>query len=132
MVVKLTLELFREEFMNKEYLEKLSLEELLKLKDDIEDRILELTKTKKEPVMLELYYDFGKGTGRAWVAEVDKKTKKILKFLDAESNVKEETYRGYKVFLINKDGYYLSNQMGTRSKDERVYFKVVNNQYIPE
>ena len=31
MVVKLTLELFREEFMNKEYLEKLSLEELLKL-----------------------------------------------------------------------------------------------------
>ena len=118
--------------MNKEYLEKLSLEELLKLKDDIEDRILELTKTKKEPVMLELYYNSGKGTGKAWVAEVDKKTKKILKFLDAESNVKEETYRGFKVFLINKDGYYLSNQMGTRSKDERAYFKVVNNQYIPE
>ena len=80
----------------------ISEEEIRKLKDDIEDRILELTKTKKEPVMLELYYDFGKGTGRAWVAEVDKKTKKILKFLDAESNVKEETYRGYKVFLINK------------------------------
>lgn len=132
MLTYVTLELFREGFMNKEYLEKLSLEELLKLKDDIEDRILELTKTKKEPVMLELYYDFGKGTGRAWVAEVDKKTKKILKFLDAESNVKEETYRGYKVFLINKDGYYLSNESGTRSKDKRNYFRVVNNQYIPE
>ncbi len=118
--------------MNKEYLEKLNLKELLKLKDDIENRILELTETKKEPVMLELYYDFAKGTGKAWVAEVDKKTKKILKFLDAESNVKEEKYRGYKVFLINKDGYYLSNEMGTRSKDERVYFRVVNNQYIPE
>ena len=32
--------------MNKEYLEKLSLEELLKLKDDIEDRILELKQRK--------------------------------------------------------------------------------------
>ena len=118
--------------MNKEYLEKLSLEELLKLKDNIEDIILKLTETKKGPVRIELSYKVGKGTGKAWIAEVDKKTKKILCFLDAESNIKEESYSVYKVFLIKRDGYYLSNESGTRSKDKRTYFRVVNNQYIPE
>ena len=118
--------------MNKEYLEKLSLEELLKLKDNIEDIILKLTETKKGPVRIELSYKVGKGKGKAWIAEVDKKTKKILCFLDAESNIKEESYSGYKVFLIKRDGYYLSNESGTRSKDKRTYFRVVNNQYIPE
>lgn len=117
--------------MNKKYLDNLSLMELLQLKDAIEDRILSLTKANEDPLMLELSYDLYKGSGKAWIAEVDEKTKKILGFLDAESNVKEDTYRGYKVFLIHKDGYYLSNEKGTGTQDKRTYFRVVNNQYIP-
>lgn len=112
-------------------LNELTLKELIKLKSDIEEEIEKRTKTKCEPYQLTLYYDKFRGSGKCWVAEVDRKTKKILRFVNTESNVKEETYKGYKVYLLN-DGYYLSNEYKTRSSDERIYFEIVNGEYIAE
>lgn len=37
-----------------------------------------------------------------------------------------------KIIKLLNDGYYLSNEYKTRSSDERIYFEIVNGEYIAE
>ena len=112
-------------------LNELTLEELIELREKVEQAIEKCSEDNSNKYQLELNYNHYKGTGKCWVAHVDKKTKKILKFVNAESNVKNDKYKGYKIFLL-RDGYYLSCETGTKSNDKRQYFEIVNGEYIEE
>lgn len=106
-------------------LKTLDLKQLLELEAEIKKEI-EIKRTGKK-YQLELNYNRYKGSGKCWVAEVDLDTKKILGFIDSESNIKHDNYKGYKVFLL-KDGNYLSCETGTKSCDNREYFKIINGE----
>ena len=96
---------------------------------ELSARIDELIREKSTDVIVELRYNQYYGSGKCWVAEVDKKTKKILNFIDAESVEKRDWYSGKKIFKL-KDGYYLFNQEGSKSNDNREYFQVKNGELI--
>lgn len=106
------------------------IEKLIELQENLE-KIIASKSTNNNPYELCLGYNQSKGSGKCWVANVNKGTKKILSFVEAESVVKEDTYKGYKVYLL-KDGHYLSCEEGTRSSDKRVYFSIINGKKIEE
>ena len=99
-------------------------EELMETKLQIEG-LLALRLPHK--LQVELEYNLYKGTGKCWAARVDPTTKKILGFVDAESVVKTDRNKGYKVFLL-ADGYYLTCEAGTKTRDSRSYIKVSNGE----
>jgi len=84
-----------------------------------------IIKNKSSFVQVELCYSRFKGSGKCWIAEVDSDTRKILSFIEAESDIKQDKYRGSKIYRL-KDGYYLFVEMGTKSHDDRKYIKVEN------
>lgn len=84
-----------------------------------------IIKGKSSSVQIELFYNRYKGSGKCWIAEVDKTTKKILNFIDAESTIKTDNYKGSKIFVL-KDGYYITCEAGSKSNDQRNYIKVEN------
>lgn len=98
--------------------------ELELFKDDI-DRLI---KNKSGVVQIELPYNQYKGSGKCWIAEVDKNTKKILRFLNAESVIKDG-HKGTKIFVV-KDGYYYLCYEGSSSYDKREYIKISNGEQI--
>lgn len=113
-----------------EIIKQLDVKELHRIKELVETLIDEKSSVVK-PYLLTLYYNLYKGSGKCWVANVDKDTKKILGFVDLESHIKIDTYKGEKNYLL-KDGYYLACDEGTKSCDSRVYFRIVNGEYIGE
>lgn len=110
-------------------LKELEIDDLFKVKDEL-IKVINSKRTSSK-YKLELAYNQYRGSGKCWVANVDTDTKKILNFINCESNVKEEQYKGYKVFLL-EDGYYLSCETGTKSNDKRAYFEIKNGEYIEE
>lgn len=106
----------------------MNLEELLELKQQIEVLMKEKQNTV-EPLIIELYFNRYKGSGKCWIANVDPKTKKILNFVDAESVQKRDSYSGKKTFAVT-DGYYLFCESGSKSTDSRIYYKVENGEMI--
>ena len=96
---------------------------------EISARISELIREKSAYVIVKLRYNRYYGSGKCWVAEVDKETKKILNFVNAESVEKRDWYSGKKIFKL-KDGFYLFNQEGSKSNDDRKYFQVKNGELI--
>lgn len=77
--------------------------------------------------IIELTYNQYKGSGKAWIAEVDPQTKKLDHFLDAESNIKDG-YKGTKTFkvpMIEGKMYWICEE-GTKSYDSK-YFRVVRD-----
>lgn len=110
-----------------ELLKGLSVEELYEVKDEV--YYLIALKSSNQGYKIELSYDAYKGSGKCWIAKVDRNTKKILGFVDAESNVKTSNYKGYKTFML-KDGCYLSCESCTKSSDARTYFEIRNGECI--
>lgn len=85
--------------------------------------------TKKEEKIetkyeLHLYSDAYKGSGKCWVAKVDK-YKKIIGFVKPYSVVWIDKYRKKKIFFL-EDGLYFSCEVGTKTTDNREYFKIEN------
>lgn len=79
--------------------------------------------TAIETKLVELSYNAYKGTGKAWIAEIDPGTRKILGFLDAESSEKSG-YKGTKRFLVPliEGKCYKTREEGTKSCDtDRIY-----------
>lgn len=100
----------------------LGLLDLRKLKAEIEEQI-----KQKQPkkLTMKLEYNMFKGSGKCWVAEVDRDTKKILSFITAESVQKEGNHKGLKTYLLG-DGYYVSVSEGTKAHDDTEYFEVMD------
>ena len=113
-----------------EIIKQLDVKELHRIKE-LAETLIEEKSSAVKPYLLTLYYNLYKGSGKCWVANVDKDTKKILGFINTESYVKIDTYKGKKNFLL-KDGYYLACDEGTKSRDNRVYFRIVNGEYVEE
>ncbi|HBK69850.1 MAG TPA: hypothetical protein DDZ91_14505 [Firmicutes bacterium] len=105
-------------------LKEMSRGELTALRQQINELLAGMQENK---LKAELSYHRYKGSGKAWVSKVDSDTKKILGFVDAESNVKTDTYRGYKVFLL-PDEFYLFCSEGTKSRDSRRYVEISNGE----
>jgi hypothetical protein len=78
--------------------------------------------------IIELSYNSCKGTGKCWIAKVDPETKKILNFIDAESRQPRDGFSGQKTFSLPliEGNCYLTCESGSKSKDDRTYYKVVN------
>ena len=110
-----------------EEIKQFELDELVEIKELV-DGIIDSINEQKE-IVIELEYNQFKGSGKCWIAMVDSKTKKILSFVDVESNQKDGNTKGFKTFIL-KDGYYLSCETGTKSYDNREYFRVKDGQII--
>lgn len=105
----------------------LDLDELIEIKEVV-DGMIDSIKEQKQ-IVIELEYNQFKGSGKCWIARVDSKTKRTLSFVDVESNQRDGNTKGFKTFIL-KDGYYLSCETGTKSYDNREYFKVKDGQVI--
>lgn len=110
-----------------EEIKQFELDELVEIKELVDD-IIDSANEQKE-IVIELEYNQFKGSGKCWIARVDSKTKKILSFVDVESNQKDGNTKGFKTFIL-KDGHYLSCETGTKSYDNREYFIVKDGQII--
>lgn len=110
-----------------EEIKQFELDELVEIKELV-DSIIDSINEQKE-IVVELEYNQFKGSGKCWIARVDSKTKKILSFVDVESNQKDGNTKGFKTFIL-KDGHYLSCETGTKSYDNREYFRVKDGQII--
>ena len=109
-------------------LKEMTREELLTLKAEIESLLAASSQGNK--VLVELSYHQYKGTGKCWAAQVAPDTKKILGFVDAESNIRDGKYEGKKTFYL-VDGYYLLCETGSKSQDKRRYVQVVDGEMQP-
>jgi len=114
------------EVMIKE-VKQLDLGELMEIKEVVDSLVDSLK--EQEEIVVKLEYNQYKGSGKCWVARVDSTTKKILSFVDVESNERNGNTKGFKTFIL-KDGYYLSSETGTKSTDFREYFRVKDGQII--
>lgn len=94
---------------------------LMELADDIYLLIRDASNT----VEVDLEYDQFKGSGKCFVANVDRHTKKILKHIKEESSVSTSKYRGRRYFIL-VDGFYLTCETGTKAQDNRRYIKISN------
>ena len=97
---------------------------------ELADEIYLLIRGASNTIEIDLVYDKFKGSGKCFVAKVDKNTKKVLKHIEEESNASTSKYRGRTHFIL-VDGYYLICETGTKSQDIRRYIKV-NNGIIEE
>lgn len=106
----------------------LSIEELKSLFKEIQNE-LESRQEKKSKI-IELSYNQYKGSGKCWIARVDSETKKIIKFLDAESKQPRDNYSGIKTFSVPliEGVVYLFNESGSKSSDSRCYKKIINGE----
>lgn len=97
-------------------LENLSNEELEKVIDKINE-----LREKRNGIVANytLYYNQYKGSGKCWIAVVDKNSKKVLSFAEPENTIKDG-YKGTKEFKL-KSGYYLICQEGSKSYDKKEY-----------
>ena len=86
-----TLEIMKEE------VKQLGLVELIEIKEVV-DCLVDSLKEQTE-VIIKLEYNYYKGSGKCWIARVDSKTKKILSFVDAESNERDGNTRVFKTFV---------------------------------
>ena len=104
-----------------------SVVELLDIKAQIEQLIQEKQPLKVETEYIALSYNSFKGTGKAWIAAVDERTKKVEHFLDCDNNEKSG-YKGVKHFYVPlKEGaVYCFNSEGSKSYDSKDYKKVVD------
>jgi hypothetical protein len=106
-----------------------SVSELLELKTLIDAQIQ--AKQEKKTQYWTLDYNQYKGTGKAWIAEVDEQTKKIIAFLDPENNEKDG-YKGtkhYNIPLIEGKVYKMV-EAGSKSRNTEYYKKVVNGELV--
>lgn len=108
-------------------IKQLSLEELIVIKEIVDSLVDSLIEHKA--IVIELEFNQFKGSGKCWVAKVDAKTKKVLSFIDAESNQRIGNTKGYKTFVL-KDGRYLSCETGTKSYDKKECFRVKDGQVL--
>lgn len=107
----------------------LSVVELLDIKAQIEQFISE--KSQKTTEYIALDYNTYKGTGKAWIAAVDERTKKVIHFLDCDNNEKSG-YKGTKHFYValTEGTVYCFNSEGSKSSDSKQYKKVVNGALV--
>jgi hypothetical protein len=92
---------------------------------ELSDEIYLLIREASNTIEIDLVYDKFKGSGKCFVAKVDRNTKKILKQIKEESNIDASKYKGRKHFILI-DGYYLTCETGSKSQDNRRYIKVNN------
>ena len=92
---------------------------------ELADEINLLIRDAGDNVEIDLDYDQFKGSGKCFVAKVDKNTKKMLKDIKEESIVSTSKYRGRKHFIL-PDGYYLTCETGTKAQDNRKYLKIID------
>lgn len=100
-------------------------EELVSLQDKISD----ILKDRNDDVIITLSYNSYKGTGKCWVAVVDKDTKKILNFVENEGHIKNG-YKGGKTFKLREGEYYLLCEEGSKSQDNREFVVVRDSELI--
>ena len=96
----------------------------------VEVLIKDLKTKKAGTVIIELDYNSYKGSGKAWVAKVDAQTKKVLTFVDAETNITDGTYKGTKVFKLQEGEHYLLNSVGSKSSDTKDYVVIQDGEQI--
>jgi len=107
-------------------IEKLNKKNLEELKNFINELLI---KTNNDYVLIELEYNQFKGSGKSWIAVCDPETRKIEYFLDVESFIKKDKYKGTKVFKVPliEGNLYLFNSTGSKSQDDREYYIVKEN-----
>jgi hypothetical protein len=94
------------------------------------NNVIESTATE----LVTLSYNAYKGTGKAWIAEIDPRTRKIIAFLDAESHEKIGTYKGEKRFLVPlvEGKCYKTREEGSKSCDTDRIYLVKNGELVQQ
>jgi hypothetical protein len=101
-----------------------STEELEKMMQAIQDELARRKGEEEAPVTVEysVSYHQYKGSGKAWIAELDPKTKARVRFLNPEYSRKGE-HEVTKYFRLTP-GMYEANSYLSRHHDQRVIFTV--------
>ncbi len=100
-------------------LENLTLEELVELKSKIDDEIAR----RDTKVTVTITANPFKGSGKAWIAEIDPNTKKKIQFLNPV-HVEKDGYVLHKTYELLPGKYYEINEKLSRSYDRREVVRV--------
>jgi len=95
-------------------------DELLRMQEEISAEL----KKRNGKITVTLEYNRYKGTGKAWVAEIDQYGK-IVAFLDVIGSQKNG-YQGEKTYELCEGKKYRINEVGSKSYDTRYDAIVVN------